>query len=212
MPGPQSAAPADVATGPGPWWFRYLLVVAAVVYFFGIARDPLHHLFGTKTTEHERWVNAPIFFTQISGLFPSADEIAQEARLEAWSCDRGEWEPLDPRPYFTIDPEDKESRLQRFAYFYPRSYEGGGFKSEQKELVAVRALDDFIRVHHPDADDGVTGTIGGIRLSKWEQPIPKPGEAPLHYVFDPFAPIPDKQRIIKWYTPEPTRKQRCGTH
>ena len=196
------AADADVATGPGPWWLRYALVLVALFYFYGLARESLYKLFGHPVPEHA-WMAPVIFFTQASSLFPEADAYAIEARLEAWSCDANAWQPLDPRPYFTIETDDKESRLQRLAYFYPRYPE---------DRVVMHALDDYIRAKHAGGvDDGVHGKIGGIRLYLWEQPIPAPGEAPLHYAFDPFAPVPPTQHKDRFYTRLSDRKARCST-
>jgi hypothetical protein len=197
------AADPDVATGPGPSWFRWLLVAVAAIYLWGLATESLHKLFGTPPPEHGAWLRPAIFFTQASSLFPEADAYAIEARLEAWSCTTNSWQPLDPRPYFQIETDDKESRLQRLAYFYPRYAE---------DRVVMHALDDYIRAKHDEVrDDGVTGKIGGIRLYKWEQKIPAPGEPALHYVFDPFAPVPVNERKELFYTKLSDRRARCGT-
>jgi|SRR5580704_5710074 hypothetical protein len=197
------AADPDVATGPGPAWFRYVLVGFAVIYFWGLARESLHHLFGTPIPEHGAWLGPPIFFTQASSLFPEADTFAIEARLEAWSCETNSWQPLDPRPYFPIETDDKESRLQRLEYFYPR---------KKTDIVVMNALDDYIRaMHATGVDDGVKGAIGGIRLYKWEQRIPEVGQPPLHYHFDPFAAVPKQERKIDFTTYTADRKTRCGT-
>jgi hypothetical protein len=199
-----AAADPDVATGPGPLWFRYVLVVVAAIYLYGLATESLHKLFGSKMPEHGAWLGPPIFFTQASSLFPEADTFAIEARLEAWSCATNSWQPLDPRPYFPIETDDKESRLQRLEYFYPRY--------KQTDLVVMDALDDYIRAKHATGvDDGVKGTIGGIRLYKWEQRIPEPGQPALHYHFDPFAPVPKQERKIDFTTYTADRKTRCGT-
>jgi hypothetical protein len=193
----------DVATGPGPLWFRYVLVAIAVIYFWGLSRESLHKLFGTPPAEPANWWRPMNFFVQASSLFPEADVIAQEARLEAWVCADNAWKPIDPRPYFQIETDDKESRLQRLAYFYPRYAE---------DRVVMEALDDYIRdKHDTGVDDGVHGKIGGIRLYKWEQKIPAPGEPPLHYVFDPFASVPVHEHKDLYYTRMSRRKERCGT-
>ena len=197
-------ADPDVATGPGPAWLRWALVGVALIYFWGLARESAHKLFGTDVPEHGAWLQPAIFFTQATALFPQADEFAIEARLDAWVCETQSWQPLDPRPYFSIEADDKESRLQRLAFFYPRVAE---------DRVVMHALDDYIRAKHAaGADDGVHGAIGGIRLYERTQPIPPPGEPPLHYEFDPFSPVPPEQHKDKFYTKASDRKARCSTH
>jgi len=192
--------PGDVATGPGPLWLRWLLVVVAAFYLYGLASEPLHKLFGHPTPEHGNWIRPVIFFTQASSLFPEADVVAQEARLEVWSCTDQAWKPIDPTPYFQIEADDKESRLQRLAYFYGR------------DRHVLQALDDYIRTKHDSGvDDGVPGKIGGIRFYKREQKIPEVGEPPLHYVFDPFMAIPADEHKDLFYTRMSDRRARCGT-
>ena len=138
------------------------------------------------------------FFTQATSLFPHASSFAIEYRLEAWACGR-RWEPIDPRPYFPIEREDKESRLQRFGYFYEHDH------------PALQALDRYLSAGHAaGTDDGVAGPIGGIRLVKVVRPLPAVGGPVERYRFDPFAPVPAAQRRDLYYTPGPERKQRCA--
>jgi hypothetical protein len=194
------AQPGDLATGPGPLWLRWLLVVIAAFYLYGLATESLHKLFGHRMPEHADWLRPIIFFTQASSLFPEADVVAQEARLEVWSCADKAWKPIDPTPYFQIEAGDKESRLQRLAYFYG------------KDRHVLETLDDYICAKHASGvDDGVAGTIGGIRLYKREQKIPEVGEPPLHYVFDPFASVPAGEHKDLFYTRLSDRRARCGT-
>ncbi len=196
-------ANSDVATGPGPGWLRYVLVGVAVLYFWGLSRESLHKVFNTPMDPPGKVLRPFNFFVQASSLFPEADAYSIEARLEAWSCSAGNWVPLDPRPYFQIETDDKESRLQRLSYFYPRYPE---------DRVVMHALDDYIRdKHDTGVDDGVTGKIGGIRLYKWERKLPPPDEPAIHYEFDPFAPVPANERKEQFYTKMSDRKARCGT-
>jgi hypothetical protein len=190
----------DVATGPGPLWLRYLLVLVALFYFWGLSTESLHKLFGHPVPEHGNWLRPVIFFTQASSLFPQADVVAQEARLEVWSCADQQWKPIDPTPYFQIEADDKESRLQRLAYFYGR------------DRHVLQALDDYVCAKHATGvDDGVPGKIGGIRFYKREQKIPEVGQPPLHYVFDPFAVVPPDEHKDLFYTRMSERRARCGT-
>ena len=181
-------APATVATGPGPRWLRLGLAGLAVVYLGAL----VHHPADTA------WLRPAAFFTQATSLFPRAAVYAIEYRLEVWACGR-HWEPIDPRPYFPIEPDDKESRLQRLGYFY------------EHDRPALEALDSYISARHPETDDGVTGPIGGVRLVKVVRPLPEVGDPVERYHFDPLAPIPPKQRRDIYFTPGSERKRRCGT-
>lgn len=179
----------EIARGPGPWWLRIALVFVAFIYYFALVKHIRVESLRPFT-----------FFTDATCLFPQADVIAQEFRLEGYSCERRAWEPLDPRPYFPIEADDKESRFQRLAYFY------------QHESIAMRALDDYIEARHGNADDGIAGPIGGIRMYRWGRPIPDPTTCIDRYVYRPLAPVPADQRKDKDYfhTPQSKIKARCG--
>jgi hypothetical protein len=190
--------PPPVARGPGPRWLRIGLAGLAVIYYAALIRHP----------PDSRWVRPAAFFTEATSLFPLSVSSVLEYRIEAWSCSgEGDWKPIDPRPYFPIHPDDKESRFQRLGYFYFNS------KTESRRDREVgKALDQYIATGHAaGADDGVTGRIGGIRVVKIVRPIPAPGEPVERYHFDPFAPIPGDQRRDKYTTPEEERKQRCAS-
>jgi hypothetical protein len=151
----------------------------------------------------ERW--QPLaYFSECTRLFPEADHVALEFRLEAWSCGSHAWVALDPRPYFPIEADDKESRFQRFGYFY-----ADRGSADERRLV-LHALDDFVFGRHAELDDGVAGSIGGIRMYKWRRPLPAPGDAVERYHFQPFAPVPSEQRTNLYNTRASVRKQRCG--
>ncbi len=186
---PKPPKPPTIARGPGPRWFRLVFAVLAAMYFFSLIRRPPQ----TKLLH-------PIgFFTECTCLFPAASVYALEYRLEGWSCARSRWEPLDPRAYFPIESDDKESRFQRYAYFY------------QRERVAMEALDEWIEARHADVNDAVTGPIGGIRLYRWNRPIPPAGDPVERYVYHPLAPIPDAERKEVFNTRASVRKSRCGS-
>ena len=181
--------PATVAAGPGPRWLRRGLAGLAVVYYGALIHHP----------PDASWLRPAAFFTQATALFPTASSFAIEYRIEVWPCGR-RWEPIDPRPYFPIEPDDKESRLQRFGYFYEHAHS------------AMPALDGYISAGHAAGiSDGVSGPIGGIRLVKVVRPLPAPGEPVERYHFDPFAPVPPLQRRDIYYTPGPERKRRCAS-
>lgn len=178
----------SVIPGPGPRWFRRLLVGLAVIYFGALIHHP----------PDVGWLRPGAFFTECTCLFPRASSFAIEYRVEVWTCD-GRWLLIDPRPYFPIQPDDKESRLQRLGYFYERS------------RPVMQAFDDYIVTRHAaGAVDGVTGQIGGIRLLKVVRPLPAVGDPVARYRFDPQAPPPVDQRRELYYTSGTERKRRCS--
>jgi hypothetical protein len=138
------------------------------------------------------------FFSECTCLFPSANDFAIEYRLEAWSCGAYAWRELDPRPYFPIEADDKESRFQRLGHFY------------QQDREAMQALEDYILTRHPDAADGVDGEIGGIRLYKSIRELPAPGEPVERYVYRPLEPAPTAKRRELYWTKISDRRVRCG--
>lgn len=178
---------SEVAAGPGPRWLRRALVVLACVYFAALLRHP----------PDRAWLRPAAFFTEATCLFPRKNYFAIEYRLEVWACGR-RWESIDPTPYFPIQTDDKESRLQRLAYFYEHNRE------------AMQSLDAYIAAGHAaGAPDGVAGPIGGIRLVKVVRKFPPAGEAVDRYRFAPQAPIPEAERRDLYTTPSAERQRRC---
>lgn len=177
----------DVARAPGPRWLRIALAGCALVYYFLLLRHPSQRL-------------EPLtFFTECTCLFPDADRYAIEFRLEGWSCGDAQWEPMDPRPYFPLEADDKESRFQRLGYFYNRS------------RTAMRALTSYILARHDGARDDVPGAIGGIRLSRLQRELPPPGASVDRYIYRPTAPpLADDNLEHLYWTPESERRQTCG--
>ena len=143
------------------------------------------------------------FFTTSTCLFPSADRYAIDFRIDGWSCSDKKWKPLDPRAYFPIQADDKESRFQRFSYFYTM---GGGDRMRE----SMHALEAYIEQFHPERDDGLAETIGGIRLSKWTHPLPPPGDDVKKYIYEPLEVPPAKERKDLYYTRESERRAKCG--
>ena len=176
-----------IVRGPGPRWLRAALVVVAVAYYGALVKHP-------PMTNALRPL---VFFTYCTALFPNADRISQEYRLEAWSCPAHHWVPLDPRPYFPIEADDKESRFQRLGFFYG------------KVGAVMEALDEYVMTRHPEVDDGVTGPIGGIRVVQVRRELPSPGDEIPRYVYRPLEPAPEDQRKDLWFTEGKTRKSRC---
>jgi hypothetical protein len=177
-----------IATGPGPRWLRRGLAVVAGLYYLALLKHP-----------PQVSILRPIaFFTESTCLFPNASVYSIEYRLEAWSCGRRRWEPLDPRAYFPIEADDKESRFQRLGYFY------------QHNTTVHRALDEWIAARHDTAPDAVDGPIGGLRFYKWVKPLPEPGTEIERYVYRPLERPPTKERRELFYTRPEERKARCG--
>jgi hypothetical protein len=177
-----------VANGFGPRELRLGLCAVAFVYFALLMRHPQDKTFLHQVT----------WFTEATGLFPQADRFAVDYRLEAWTCADQQWHPLDPTPYFQIQADDKESRLQRVAHFYKR------------ERVVMRAVDEYVyKGHLAGGDDGISGPIGGVKLVMIKKPIPPVGGEVERYHFDPLAPIPaDAEELF--YAPKSLREKRCG--
>jgi hypothetical protein len=164
------------------------LAVCAAVYFAML----LHH------PEPESGTRQIAFFSECTCLFPAADRIVQDYRLDGWSCERHAWEPLDPRAYFPIQGDDKESRFARVAYFYSTN------------RLVMRALAEFVMTRHPSVADGYTGAIGGVRVSRLERAMPEPGDPIARYHFDPLGPpaLEDDRKEL-YYTSIRERRQRC---
>jgi hypothetical protein len=197
--------PPPIAQGIGPRWLRKLFIVLACAYFAGLVKQPppipgLHAL---------------SFFTEATALFPSASEYSLEYKLEVWSCRLQTWKPADPRPYFPIEADSKESRFQRIGYFYTHG-------TAVQVRSVMNALDQFIVDHHPDVDDGYPGPIGGIQIVRVRKPIPEPGTEIERYVYRPLEPAgdaheqkplcadkPGDQPCVHYLTKSSERRSRC---
>ena len=159
----------------------------AAVYFVALVRHP------------PAWPGLRVagFFTESTCLFPRARTVSSEFRLDAWSCAARRWQPIDPRAYFPIEANDKESRFQRFGYFY------------QRNKPSLEALDAWIEARHPVTEDGLPGAIGGIRLATSTRAIPAAGEPIERYVYRPLDQVPADQRKDAYNTPAAVRRARC---
>lgn len=160
----------------------------AALYFVALVRHP------------PQWPGLRVagFFTESTCLFPRANVASTDYRLDAWSCSDRRWTPIDPRAYFPIEASDKESRFQRFGYFY------------QRNKPSLEALDAWIAARHPAVSDGLAGAIGGIRLVRWTRAIPEVGTPIAPYVYRPLDKLPPDQRKDLYNTPAPTRRARCA--
>ena len=172
--------------GPAP--LRIALAVLAVIYFVMLMKHP----------DPRGWIRPLAYFSECTGLFPKADTMATEFRLEGYSCERKDWELLDPRPYFPMRADDKEARFQRLGYFY------------KGDVQVLHALGDYITSHHADHEDGVSGPIGGIRMFKLERPIPAPGTEIERYAYEPLSPVPaDAKRPLLFESAPATLRKQC---
>ncbi|MBX3157667.1 MAG: hypothetical protein KF773_16970 [Deltaproteobacteria bacterium] len=168
-----------IARGPGGRHVRRVLVVIAVLYFAALIKSP----------PQIKGLYAVTFFSQATCLFPEAASYAIEYRLETWSCAERRWNPIDPRPFFPIEADSKESRFQRIAYFY------------QQSRPVLNALDAWLVDQLPGA--------GGIRLVKYLRPLPAPGTPAPHYTYTPLDPVPDEHRRDLYWTRGNDRAARC---
>jgi hypothetical protein len=142
------------------------------------------------------------YFVQVSALFPWASPVSIDYRAEGYVCSEGEWRELDTRPYFPIDPEDKENRFNRVMHFF------------RDNRPTMQALDSYLVDSHASGkhDDGIPHdrALGGVRLSSLRIPIPPPG-APLERTSrKPLPFYPDEQRKVFYHTPRSKLSQRCG--
>ncbi len=212
-PSPDPSCATLVARGPGGPPVRIAIAALAGLYLLLLVIQPAHR----------GWKAPFAYFLECTQLFPEADWVgksdatkvpgAKELRVEAWSCDRDRWEPLDPRPYFPIQADDKESRLPRMVHFYIEE----GTTAADKRATA-HALEDFLFEHHDHdgADDGVPGRLGGIRLQRVATPFDAVGDNVPRYHYDPLAPVPANAHVTTLYhTPvdddpgHPGIKTRC---
>ncbi len=183
---------AEIARGPGPRWLRIVLAALALLYYAALVSHPAQRPGLRMFT----------FFTEATKLFPNAIEHTLEYRLEGWSCEARDWELLDPRAYFPLEADDKESRFQRLGYFYA---------DQAPSKYVMNALDRFVREHHAkDApDDGMHGPIGGIRVSVVRRVVPAPGMGAERYVYRPLDPAPDVERKVLFTTDDARLAKHC---
>jgi hypothetical protein len=185
---------AEIARGPGPRWLRIVLVALAVVYCGALVWHPAQRPGLRMFT----------FFSEATKLFTGTINKTVEYRLEGWSCDASDWQLLDPRAYFPLEADDKESRFQRLAYFYAE---------KPLSTYVMNALDRFVREHHANdgLDDGVQGPIGGIRVSVVRRVVPVPGTGIERYVYRPLDPAPDAEHGVLFTTDDDRLAKHCPT-
>jgi hypothetical protein len=145
----------------------------------------------------------PNYFLQVAALFPLAATMSIDYRAEAWVCPDRKWEELDTRPYFPLDPDDKENRFQRVMHFF------------RQDETTMHALDAYLVARHASGkgQDGIDAVkpIGGVRLLSLRIPLPKPGEPLERNHRLPLSEVPDEERHVFYHTPRSKAAERCGS-
>jgi hypothetical protein len=143
------------------------------------------------------------YFLQVSALFPVAAVASIDYRAEGFVCGQGTWMELDTRPYFPIDPDDKQNRFNRVMHF---------FRDNRKTM---NALDSYLVERHNSGTrrDGIPGdrSIGGVRLLSLRIPLPKPGDHLERMTHRPLSEYPEDERKIFYHTLRARVAERCGT-
>jgi hypothetical protein len=144
----------------------------------------------------------PLYFLQVAALFPHAAVNVIDYRAEVWLCTEHRWQEIDTRPYFPIDPNDKENRFQRVMHFL------------RDNRPTMHALDDYlVRGHEAGGHaDGVPddAKLGGIRVLSLRLPLPSPGEPLARTHRQPLGEYPPEVRKNWYYTTRSKRRERCG--
>jgi hypothetical protein len=146
-----------------------------------------------------------VYFTQIAALFPRAAIYAIDYRAEGYVCATSKWAELDTRPYFPLDPNDKENRFQRVMYFF----------RQHKAIMAT--LDRYLVDRHDEGklDDSIPSDdkIGGVRLLSIRGRLPTIGEPLVRVHHRPLIEYPEDERKLFYQTKSSTITERCfGTH
>src|SRR5580700_8538445 len=161
---PLSFAALDISVHSRPMSAtRLALGAVATAYLAGVWLD------GVGSTLPSHFLpRVPNYFLQIAALFPNAATMSIDYRAEAYVCADRKWEELDTRPYFPIDPDDKENRFQRVMHFF------------RAHRPTMQALDGYLVASHNGGAhaDGIPSDrpIGGIRVQSLRIPLPKPGD------------------------------------
>jgi hypothetical protein len=181
---------------PSPPWTRAALQLLAAGYLAGVWLDGS----GTTLPSHvlPRTAN---YFLQVAALFPRAATMSIDYRAEGWVCRDRAWSEIDTRPYFPIDPNDKENRFQRVMHFF------------RQDETTMHALDAYlVDSHGGPHDDGIPreAALGGVRLLSLRIPLPKPGDTLERARRRPLPEYPDDERHVFYHTPKSTIAARCS--
>ena len=144
----------------------------------------------------------PLYFLQIAALFPHAATNVIDYRAEGWVCSEHRWRELETRPYFPLDPDDKENRFQRVMHFF------------RDNRPAMHALDDYLVQGHQGGTlpDGIPhdAALGGIRVLSLRLPLPEPGSALERLSRKPLDEYPTSVRKNFYHTTRSKLTVRCG--
>jgi hypothetical protein len=176
---------------------RVALITLAGVYLAGVWLDGVG-----STLPSQVLPRVANYFLQVAALFPKAATMSIDYRAEAWVCADRKWEELDTRPYFPIDPDDKENRFQRVMHFF------------REDRPTMRALDAYLVDRHGSGKglDGIDPTkpLGGVRMLSLRIPLPNPGEPLERSRRVPLAEVPAEQRHGFYHTRRSEIGARCG--
>jgi hypothetical protein len=177
---------------------RIALRVLAVAYLLGVWLDAVGS--GIPASVLPRAAN---YFVQVAALFPRAAVASIDYRAEGFVCVERAWKEIDTRPYFPIDPDDKENRFNRVMHFF------------RENRPTMTALDSYLVENHNSAghEDGIPSdrAIGGVRLLSLRIPIPAPGDRLERVSRRPLSFYPEEQRKVFYHTPSSKLAKRCGT-
>ena len=176
---------------------RGSLGILGAAYFVGVWLDGAGS--GIPARVLPRTAN---YFVQVAALFPRAATASIDYRAEGFVCSDRTWTELDTRPYFPIDPDDKENRFNRVMHFF------------RDNRPTMTALDSYLVGRHDLAanDDGIPRDrpIGGVRLSSLRIPIPSPGDRLERTSRRPLSDYPAAERQVFYHTPKSRLSARCG--
>jgi hypothetical protein len=190
---------SHTASGFAPWRARgrVALRILAGAYLLGVWLDGSGS--GIPASILPRAAN---YFVQVAALFPWAAVTSIDYRAEGFVCSEQAWMELDTRPYFLIDPDDKENRFNRAMHFF------------RENRTTMNALDSYLVENHNSAkhEDGIPRdlAIGGVRLLSLRIPIPSPGAQLERYSREPLSSYPEQQRKGFYHTPRSKLAERCG--
>lgn len=179
-------------------FLRVALRTLAALYLVGLWLDAVGCSIPGRVLPH-----ALDYFMEVAALFPEAAGGAIDYRAEGWVCADARWQELDTRPYFPLDPDDKENRFQRALNFY------------RDNPAVERALDAYLVERHNagKSDDGIPrGTpIGGLRFTRVRIPIPPAGSHPPPFTRRPLADLPTSVKETLYRTSKARLADRCGS-
>jgi hypothetical protein len=194
---PIAPVPEVVADVWGSGVVPKVLCVVSAIYLGSVAFDGIG-----STLPHRVLPQAAEFFAQCSCLFPKAADFSIDYRAEGFRCSDKRWVEIDPRPFFPIDRDEKESRFQRTLHFY------------KDDRPTMQALEDFLIKNQNETVLGGGsplggGPIGGVRFLSLRIPIGQPGEALERYAHKPLLEYSENEQHEWYHTPQSRREERC---